>query len=45
MVILGHADLISNETLEYIKIYPNIKIAQWFLDRMDAKWKINRKKI
>ncbi len=45
IVILGHADLISNETLDYIKkIYPNIKIAQWFLDRMDAEWKINRKR-
>ncbi len=43
LVVLGHADLISNETLDYIKkIYPNIKIVQWFLDRMDAEWKINR---
>ncbi len=43
LVVLGHADLISNDTLGYIKkIYPNIKIAQWFLDRMDAEWKINR---
>ncbi len=45
LVVLGHADLISNETLSYIKrIYPNIKIAQWFLDRMDSEWKINRKR-
>ena len=45
MVVLGHADLISNETLDYIKkFYPSIKIAQWFLDRMDAEWKINRKR-
>ena len=45
LVVLGHADLISNETLDYIKkIYPNIKVAQWFLDRMDAEWKINRKR-
>ena len=45
LVVLGHADLISNDTLEYIKkIYPNIKIVQWFLDRMDAEWKINRKR-
>ena len=45
LVVLGHADLISNETLQYIKkIYPNIKIAQWFLDRMDSEWKINRKR-
>ena len=43
LVVLGHADLISNDTLGYIKkIYPNIKIAQWFLDRMDSEWKINR---
>ncbi len=45
MVVLGHADLISNKTLDYIKkFYPDIKIAQWFLDRMDAEWKINRKR-
>ena len=45
LVVLGHADLISNETLDYIKkIYPNTKIAQWFLDRMDSDWKINRKR-
>tara|TARA_A100001015_G_scaffold319220_1_gene441458 strand:+ start:1824 stop:3941 length:2118 start_codon:yes stop_codon:yes gene_type:complete len=45
LVVLGHADLIGNETLDYIKkIYPNTKIAQWFLDRMDSDWKINRKR-
>ena len=41
---MGHADLIKKETLEYIKKnYPNIKMAQWFLDRMDSEW-INNKK-
>ena len=30
---MGHADLINNDTLEKIKNkFPNIKIAQWFLD-------------
>ncbi len=44
ILILGHADLIKKETLEYIKKnYPNIKMAQWFLDRMDSYW-INNKK-
>ena len=45
LVILGHADLIKIETLEYIKkIYPNIKFAQWFLDRMDTLWITNKKR-
>ncbi len=45
LIVLGHADLINNETLIYIKqIYPNIKISQWFLDRMDSEWSINRKR-
>ncbi len=44
ILILGHADLIKKETLQYIKKnYPNIKMSQWFLDRMDGKW-INNKK-
>ncbi len=44
ILILGHADLIKIDTLEYIKKnYPNIKMAQWFLDRMDGEW-INNKK-
>jgi len=44
ILILGHADLIKIETLQYIrKNYPNIKMCQWFLDRMDGKW-INNKK-
>ncbi len=44
IIILGHADLIKRETLEFIKKnYPNIKMIQWFLDRMDSDW-INNKK-
>ena len=39
LIVLGHADLIKKETLQKIrKIYPDIKIAQWFLDRMDREW-------
>ena len=44
IIILGHADLIKIDTLMYIKKnYPQIKFAQWFLDRMDTDW-INNKK-
>ncbi len=44
LIVLGHADLISNETLALVKkFYPSIKICQWFLDKMDnKKWLINR---
>jgi glycosyltransferase involved in cell wall biosynthesis len=45
LLILGHADLIKKETLHHIqKSYPSIKIAQWFLDRMDSQWVVNRKR-
>ncbi len=45
LIILGHADLIKKETLNFIKKnYPNIKIAQWFLDRMDTQWIGNKKR-
>ena len=45
LIILGHADSIKKETLSIIrKKYPKIKIAQWFLDRMDNKWINNRKR-
>jgi glycosyltransferase involved in cell wall biosynthesis len=45
IIILGHADLIKTETLIYIKRnYPNIKMAQWFLDRMDTHWIKNKKR-
>ncbi len=44
ILVLGHADLIKKETLQFIKKnYPNIKMVQWFLDRMDSHW-INNKK-
>ena len=43
LIVLGHADLIKKETLDFVKKnYPNIKIAQWFLDRMDSDWKNNK---
>jgi len=36
LVVLGHADLVNINTLNEIKInYPNIKIAQWFLDPLN----------
>ena len=45
LIILGHADLINIETLRMIKsFYPQIKISQWFLDRMDSSWKSNKKR-
>ena len=45
LIILGHADLIKKETLQFIKKnYPNIKMSQWFLDRMDDKWVNNKKR-
>ena len=45
LLILGHADLIDTKTLKTIKnYYPQIKIAQWFLDRMDSHWSVNKKR-
>ena len=45
IIILGHADLIKKETLIFIrKNYPQIKIVQWFLDRMDGEWSVNKKR-
>ena len=45
IIVLGHADLIKKETLQKIKKnFPNIKISQWFLDRMDGPWQINKKR-
>jgi len=45
LIILGHADLINIQTLKIIKqYYPQIKIAQWFLDRMDTNWIFNKKR-
>ncbi len=44
LIVLGHADQISNETIIKIKnFYPDIKICQWFLDKMDDnEWQTNR---
>ena len=44
LIILGHADAISNDTIQKIRnFYPSIKFSQWFLDKMDNKtWSINR---
>ena len=37
-MVLGHADLISPETLGELKDdYPNLKISQWFLDPLNKK--------
>ena len=45
IIVLGHADLIKIETLTFIrKNYPDTKIVQWFLDRMDTDWVINKKR-
>ena len=45
LIILGHADLVNIKTLKLIKqFYPKIKVSQWFLDRMDSKWIINKKR-
>ena len=46
IIVLGHADQISNNTILKIKyFYPSIKFCQWFLDRMDDdKWKINKER-
>ena len=42
LIVLGHADLINYKTLNYIKKnYPDIKLCQWFLDRMDSEWSNN----
>ena len=36
LIVLGHADLILERQITFIKkTYPNIKVCQWFLDRMD----------
>ena len=45
IIVLGHADLINKETLHKIKLnFPDIKICQWFLDRMDGPWQINKER-
>ena len=36
LIVLGHADLISENTLNEVKEnYPNLRIAQWFLDPLN----------
>ncbi len=43
LILLGHADGIDKTSLFFIKkLFPKIKISQWFLDRMDHIWKNNR---
>ena len=43
IIVLGHADLISFKTLKFIKEnFPNIKIIQWFLDKMTEEWGKNK---
>jgi glycosyltransferase involved in cell wall biosynthesis len=43
LIILGHADMIDLATLKFIKKnYPEIKISQWFLDKMDENWQKNK---
>ena len=45
MIVLGHADLVNFSTLKFIKTcYPNMRICQWFLDRMDSEWSGNLKR-
>ena len=39
VIIFGHADLIKRDTIKFIRDnYPDIKLCQWFLDRMDTEW-------
>jgi glycosyltransferase involved in cell wall biosynthesis len=46
LIVLGHADQISNETIIRVKkFYPHTRICQWFLDKMDDnEWLINKKR-
>ena len=45
LIVFGHADLIHLDTLKFIKLYyPRIKMAQWFLDKMDSSWIKNKKR-
>ncbi len=38
LIVLGHADLVSKNVLGNLKYdYPNLKIAQWFLDPLNIK--------
>ena len=43
LIVFGHADLVDNKTIEFIKKnYPDTKMCQWFLDRMDSEWASNK---
>jgi len=43
LIVFGHADMVSNSTLSFLKTnFPEIKLAQWFLDRMDGIWEKNK---
>jgi glycosyltransferase involved in cell wall biosynthesis len=46
LIVFGHADSITNETIKKIKLYyPSIKFCQWFLDKMDDdEWYKNKKR-
>ncbi len=45
LIILGHADLVNLSTLKFIKKhYPEIKMTQWFLDKMNESWIKNKKR-
>ncbi len=49
LIVLGHADLISAKTLSELRDeYPNLKIAQWFLDPLNKNgpdYNKNKKRI
>ena len=45
IIVFGHADLIKRESIKFIRDnYPEIKMCQWFLDRMDSDWIKNLKR-
>ena len=38
LIVLGHADMVNSDTLGELKDdYPNLRIAQWFLDPLNKK--------
>ena len=43
LILLGHADTININTLKLIKkLYPKIRFGQWFLDKMNEEWRLNK---
>ena len=43
LILLGHADTININTLNLIKkLYPKIRFGQWFLDKMNEEWRLNK---